>query len=100
MNTNRHTLSILFYTGDKCVKPILGTCPDPTPGNGTVDILVTPPVNGTSPPAGRYAVGTEIDITCNYGYQHTDNEFLGFTCQDPGIWTPPIPQCVRDTGGK
>ena len=83
-----------------CFKLILATCPDPTPGNGTSTILVTPPENGTSIPAGRYAVGTVFNIDCNRGYRQTDFESLGYTCQDPGIWAPPIPQCVLNIGSK
>ena len=82
-----------------CVKPILGTCPVPTLGkNGTVNILQTPPENGTSVPEGRYAVCTVIFIQCAIlpmqRYISDQTRGYGHTCQDPGIWVPPIPQCI------
>ena len=84
------------------VKTISGTCPDPTPENGTAEIFPAPvPENGTNPPEGRYAVNSLAILACNEGYQSFPSEF-GFDsiCEQPGIWVPSLVECIRNNEGK
>ena len=74
-----------------------GTCPDPTPGNGT---LV--PVGSEILPNGTYSVGTGAFLQCNEGFVgtgiHSQSTFLT-RCIEPGLWTHNI-RCIPQDEGK
>ena len=73
-----------------------GTCPDPTPGNGTLvadnpDIL----------PNGTYSVGTVVFLQCKEGFVGTgtpDQSTFAIRCIEHGLWTHNIRCIPQDEG--
>ena len=80
---------------------LTGTCPDPTPGNGTANIFPPPPQNGTTVPDGRYAMGTIVNAQCIVGFTATSGlSGNSHACLEPGVWIPPPIQCIPNNEGK